>query len=100
MPEFREITSSDYSSFYPPISPIRSEVVKAYLNELYGKGVESMRNDFIILHTEGKPLLIRKDGIIAVRKSNEGKASITTIALGYREFVDETYEEVVRKLFK
>ena len=56
---------------------------KQILNRIYGKGVENMRNDFIVLHIDGAPLILRKDVIIGVKKAYDGKAGIATLSTSY-----------------
>ena len=106
MSTFRAI---DCGSLYPAtsieefdrcINGYTKTELKAFLNSIYGKGVETMRNDFMVLHVDETPLLIRKDAIVGIKKSADGTAGIMTMPLSYFIYVDETYEEVVRKLFK
>lgn len=67
----------------------------------YEKENKNMRrNDYIVVHLEGRPAIITKSSIIGVRMSEvEGKAIIdATNSMSY--FVDECYSNIVKGLFE
>ena len=93
-----------YKNLYEDTDSIKKYVdadtalAKLALNSKYGKGIQ-MRNEFIVLHTKGVPAIVRKLAIDYVSKDKENETAVVCIN-GCVHFVDEKYNEVVRRLFK
>jgi uncharacterized protein YlzI (FlbEa/FlbD family) len=58
-----------------------------------------MRNEFIVLHINGEPAIVRKSAVTFVSKEREHGRTFV-MADGNTYYVDEQYSEVVRRLFK
>ena len=75
-----------------------TDSIKQMLNAQYGKEVQ-MRNEFIVLHIDGVPAIARKSAVSYVTKERERGRTFVMVD-GNTYYVDEPYDEVVRRLFK
>ena len=75
-----------------------TDSAKQYLNCEYGVLAVEKYSSFIVLHKKSRPALFRKDSIDAIIELSSGNVGLRFN--GWLCDVDETYEEVVRKLFE
>ena len=53
--------------------------------------------DFIVLHKSGLPCLIKKSCIITIEKNTDGTTTIWVDKYG--DYVDDNYDDVIKRLF-
>lgn len=68
--------------------------MKTKLNSLYGR-IAMMNNNYILIHDDGKPVIIFKQQIISIRKHDCGGTRIYTTG-GYIFQADEDYAKVAK----
>lgn len=77
---------------------VDTDSIKQILNSRYGMEIQ-MRSEFIVLHINEEPAIVRKSAISYVSREKEsGKAIVRVDCNIY--YVDEQYGDVVRRLFK
>lgn len=83
--------------------------MKLYLNSVYGKMLSSMKwtdgkenngmriKDFIVLHADGQPVMIKKEAITVVSKMSDGT---TRVEIDNQIWItDDKYEDVIKRMF-
>lgn len=70
---------------------------KAMLNSIYGRMVNTMNNDYIVIHRANNPIIIFKKSISAIERGDDGAAIIYSTDATF--YVDEKYTDVVKLLF-
>lgn len=89
----------------PPLTAEqKSYIAKCFLNAQYGTMVTNYKEndmrikDFIVLHADGQPLMIKKDSIETLSKMSDGTAKIETTNQIW--VTDEKYVDVIKRLFE
>lgn len=81
-----------------------NSAMKLYLNSVYGTMVTNYKEnnmrikDFIVLHADGQPVMIKKEAITVVARMSDG-----TIRLEIDNQIwitDDKYEDVIKRLFE
>lgn len=81
--------------------------MKLFLNSFYGRmiscmhftdGKEKIMREFIVAHDNGKPILILKDGVIAVKAESE--YTCLYLSSGCTICCDDKYRDIVKALVK
>lgn len=83
----------------------RKEFMKLYLNSQYGTLVTNYKEnkdmkikDFIVLHADGQPVMIKKEAITALSKMSDGTSRVE---IGEHIWItDDKYEDVIKRLFE
>lgn len=82
----------------------RKEFMKIFLNSQYGTMVTHYKEndmrikDFIVLHADGQPVMIKKEAITALSKMSDGT---TRVEIGEHIWItDDKYEDVIKRLFE
>lgn len=116
MPNYKQLNYDDYkhTCSYSMDELLQKHYCKAYLNSLYGrqasvfkvtfgKGEKMNRDKFLVVHQDGKPILINKEYIVAVSpylNTSKFNTDIETVnGAPSSIIVDEDYGTVVKKLF-
>lgn len=82
----------------------RKEFMKLFLNSQYGAMVthykeNNMRiKDFIVLHADGQPVMVKKEAITVISKMSDGT---TRVEIDNQIWItDDKYEDVIKRLFE
>ncbi len=82
----------------------RKEFMKIWLNSVYGTMCTDYKEnnmrikDFIVVHANGQPVMIKKEAITTVAKTSNGATQIAVTG-GNMWTVVDTYEDVIKRLF-
>lgn len=105
------VSNADEHNFMKLISssafdPFR--FLKNYQNSIYGKmvsdmGIDEKENnmrikDFIVLHADGQPVMVKKEAISVLSKLADGTSRIETTNQIW--ITDDKYEDVIKRLFE
>lgn len=89
---------------YPLTEEARRWYAKCFLNAQYGTMVTNYKendmrtNDFIVLHSDGMPVMVKKEAIAVLSKLSDGSARVDA---GNQIWItDDKYNDVVRRLFE
>lgn len=74
----------------------KTNLMKCYLNSLYGKAVTNMNRDYICVMVDKSPTVIFKDKIVAIEKRGE-KANIHCV-FDAEFYTDNKYVDVIKML--
>lgn len=73
-------------------------LMKCYLNSLYGKAVTDMNKNFIVVHTSADEVgIIFKGNIAGVVKHADGTANILFDS-GFTFYTIDKYEDIIKQL--
>ena len=81
-----------------------NSAMKLYLNSIYGTMVTDYKEinmeikDFIVLHADGQPIMVKKEAITVIARMSDG-----TIRLEIDNQIwltDDKYEDVIKRLFE
>ena len=83
----------------------RKEFMKLYLNSQYGTLVTNYKEnkdmrikDFIVLHADGQPVMVKKEAITVISKMSDGT---TRVEIDNQIWItDDKYEDVIKRLFE
>lgn len=82
----------------------RKEFMKLFLNSQYGTLVTNYKEndmrikDFIVLHADGQPVMVKKEAISVLSKLADGTSRIETTNQIW--ITDDKYEDVIKRLFE
>lgn len=78
--------------------------MKTMLNSTYGLIVTNQKEndmrikDFIVLHADGQPVMVKKEAIAVISKMSDGTTRVDT---GNQIWItDDKYEDVIKRLFE
>lgn len=90
----------------PAFDPYR--FLKNYQNSIYGKMVSDMGigekendmriKDFIVLHADGHPVMMKKEAITALSKMSDGTTRVEIYE--HIWITDDKYDDVIKRLFE
>ena len=87
---------------YPLTEEQRKQMKKCYLNSMYGTMIykeNDMRiKDFIVLHADGQPVMVKKEAITVISKMTDGTTRVETCNQIW--ITDDKYEDVIKRLFE
>lgn len=89
---------------YPLTEEQRRWIAKCFLNAQYGTMITKYKEndmrikDFIVLHADGKPVMIKKEAITTISKLTDGTTRIEVNSQIW--FTDDKYEDVIKRLFE
>lgn len=83
----------------------RKKFMKIFLNSQYGTMVTNYKEnkdmrikDFIVLHADGQPVMVKKEAITVLSKMSDGT---TRVEIGEHIWItDDKYEDVIKRLFE
>jgi hypothetical protein len=82
----------------------RKEFMKLFLNSQYGTMVTQYKEndmrikDFIVLHADGQPVMVKKEAITVISKMSDGT---TRVEIDNQIWItDDKYEDVIKRLFE
>ena len=82
----------------------RKEFAKIFLSSQYGTMVTNYKEndmrikDFIVLHADGNPVMVKKEAIEVIAKMSDGTVRVETT--GQLWITDDKYEDVIKRLFE
>ena len=82
----------------------REELMKIFLNSQYDTMITNYKEndmrikDFIVLHADGQPVMIKKSAITTVSKMSDGTARVEVVTQIW--ITDDKYKDVVKRLFE
>lgn len=90
---------------FPPLTEVqRKQAMKYFLNAQYGTMVTHYKEndmrikDFIVLHADGQPVMIKKEAITGISKMLDGT---TRVEIGEHIWItDDKYDDVIKRLFE
>jgi hypothetical protein len=78
--------------------------MKLFLNSQYGTMVVNYKEndmrikDFIVLHADGQPVMVKKQAITVISKMSDGT---TRVEIDNQIWItDDKYEDVIKRLFE
>lgn len=78
--------------------------MKTMLNSAYGLMVTNQKEnnmrikDFIVLHADGQPVMVKKEAITVISKMSDGT---TRVEIDNQIWItDDKYEDVIKRLFE
>ena len=101
---FRYHDTDNIKQMYPLTYEERRYVAKCFLNAQYGTMVTHYKEndmrikDFIVLHADGQPVMVKKEAITVISKMLDGT---TRVEIDNQIWItDDKYEDVVKRLFE
>lgn len=90
---------------FPPLTEMqRKQAMKYFLNGQYGTMVTHYKEndmrikDFIVLHADGQPIMVKKEAIAVISKMSDGTTRVDT---GNQIWItDDKYEDVIKRVFE
>ena len=101
---FRYHDTDSIKQMYPLTDEQRRYILRCFLNAQYGTMVTHYKEndmrikDFIVLHADGQPVMVKKEAITALSKMSDGT---TRVEIGEHIWItDDKYDDVIKRLFE